>query len=90
MLGLIGVTAVNRVEMEFRFVPAVALIQRQVEEDVLAKGSYSKRRIAFILSVQASAEEHFHKMLQKTCMFRFIHLTPNMLYTSAPVIPYKS
>ena len=65
MLGLSGVTAVNRVEMEFRFVPAVALIQRQVEEDVFAKGSYSKRRIAFILSVQASAEEHFHKMYKK-------------------------
>ena len=65
MLGLIGVAAVNRVEMEFRFVPAVALTQRQVEEDVLAKGSYSKLRIAFILSVQASAEQHFHKMLQK-------------------------
>ena len=65
MLGLIGVTAVNRVEMEFRFVPAVALIQRLVEEDVLAKGSYSKLRIAFILSVQASAEQHFHKIIQK-------------------------
>ena len=76
--------------MEFRFVPAVALIQRQVEEDVLAKGSYSKLRIAFILSVQASAEQHFHKMLQNTCMFRFIHLTSNMLYTSATVIRYKS
>ena len=63
MLGLIGVTAVNRVEMEFRFVPAVALIQRLVEEDVLAKGSYSKLRIALILSAQASAEEHFHKII---------------------------
>ena len=73
MLGLIGVTAVNRVEMEFRFVPAVALIQRQVEEDVLAKGSYSKLRIAFILSVQASAEPHFHKIIQK------IH---HLIYTS--------
>ena len=70
MLGLIGATAVNRVGMELSFVPAVALTQRQVEEDVLAKGSYSKIEIAFILSVQASAEEHFHKILQVTCMFR--------------------
>ena len=65
MLGLIGVTAVNRVEMEFRFVPAVALNQRQVEEDMIARGSYSKLEIAFILSVQASAEKHFPKMIKK-------------------------
>ena len=51
--------------MELSFVPAVALIQRQVEEDVLAKGSYSKLRIAFILSVQASAEQHFRQIIQK-------------------------
>ena len=65
LLGLNGVTAVNRVEMEFRFVPAVAMIQRQVEEDVLAKGTYSILRIAFIPSVQASAEQNFHNILQK-------------------------
>ena len=65
MLGLSGVTAVNRVEMELSFVPAVALIQRLVEEDVLAKGSYSKLRIALILSVQASAEHQFQEIMQK-------------------------
>ena len=51
--------------MELNFVPAVALTQRQVEEDMIAKGSYSKLEIAFILSVQASAEQHFHKMIKK-------------------------
>ena len=80
MLGLIGATAVNRVEMGLRFVPAVALIQCQVEEDVLAKGSYSKLRIAFILSVQASAE-HFHKIMQK------IH---QLIYTSHSYISRRT
>ena len=55
MLGLFGVTAVNRVEMEFSFVHAVALIQRQVqEEDELAKEMYSILWDATLIFTQAS------------------------------------
>ena len=43
--------------MEFRFVPAVALTQRQEEEDALAKGTHSKLWNATFLSVQASVEQ---------------------------------
>ena len=57
MLGLVGVTAVNRVEMEFSFVHAVALIQRQVqEEDELAKEMYSILWDATLIFTQASVE----------------------------------
>ena len=44
--------------MEFRFVPAVALIQRQEEEeDVLAKGKYSRLWNATLPFTQASVEQ---------------------------------